>query len=102
MTSKEKNMNDDEKISAKEALRMKKVKEDEAKALARDQARAKAYLAREQEIEKGQKIKETQRVKERADEELQDVAKEKARKEAYQAREKAISEDQEARKLKNG
>ena len=94
-------MNDQEEKSAKETLRIEKLKTEEAKIAAKDQARAKAYLAREQEIEKGQKVRETQKAKDRAKEEVSELAKDKSRKEAYLAREKIIADEQEARKLKN-
>ncbi len=94
-------MNNQEEKSNKETLRIKKMKDEEARILAKEQARTRAYLAREQEIEKAQKIKEDQRASGRADEEIQEMAKEKARKEAYQARENKIAEDQEARKSRN-
>lgn len=94
-------MKEHEEKSAKEVLRIEKLKAEEAKSQAKDQARTQTYLAREHELEKAQKIKDNQRAKERADEDIREQAKEKARKEAYQAREKAIAADQEARKLKN-
>ncbi len=94
-------MKNQEEKSDKEALRSKRMKAEEARILAKEQARTQAYLAREQEIEKAQKIKEDRRAMDRADEEIRELAKEKARKEAYQAREKKITEEQAARKSKN-
>ncbi len=94
-------MNNQEEKSDKEIIRKEKLKIEEAKIRAKEQARTQAYLAREQEIEKAQKTKEDRRARDRADEEIREVAKEKARKEAYQAREKIIAEEQEARKAKN-
>ncbi len=94
-------MKNHEQSSTDEALRKEKQKADEAKIFAREQSRTRAYLARELEIEKAQKIKEDQRAKDRAEEEIREQAKEKARKEIYQARERKIAEDQEARKSKN-
>ncbi len=90
-----------EENTAAETARIEKLKNEEAKLLAKEQARTQAYLAREQEIEKAQKIKDDQRARDRADEEARELEKEKARKEAYQAREKAIAENQEARRQKN-
>jgi len=87
--------------SDKETIRIEKLNTDEARLLAKQKAKTQAYLAREQEIEKAQKIKEDQRARDRAEGEARELAKEKARKEAYQAREKKIAEDQEARRLKN-
>jgi hypothetical protein len=94
-------MENHEETSDKETERKEKLRIEESKLLAKEQVRTRAYLAREQEIEKGQKIKEDQRARDRADEEIREVAKEKARKLAYQAREKAIADEQEAKRLKN-
>jgi hypothetical protein len=97
----EKNMTDHEEKSTKESLRVEKLKAEEARLLAKDQARTKDCLAKELEIEKTQKAKSAGRAEERARGEIQEVAKEKARKEAYIAREKKIADELEARKLKN-
>jgi len=97
----EKNMENHEVDSAKETLRKEKLNADESKLLAKEQARTKAYLAREQEIENKEKVRETHRVVERAQEEVREQDKEKIRKEAYQAREKKIAEDMEQRTQKN-
>ncbi len=94
-------MNSQEENADKEIIRKEKLKIEEAKNRAKEQARTQAYLAREQEIEKAQKIKDDQRARDRKDEEIRELAKEKSRKEAYQAREKKIAEEQEARKVKN-
>jgi hypothetical protein len=89
-----------EEKSAEENARIEKLKAEEARLLAKEQVRTKVYLAREQEIEKTQKIKETQRAKDLKEEEIREQAKEKARKDAYLAREKIIADEQEARRLK--
>jgi hypothetical protein len=94
-------MKDQEDNSVKETQRKEKLKAEEAEQVAKDQARKKAYLAREQEIEKGQKSRETRQAEKRASEDIQDSAREKARKETYLAQEKKIAEGQEARKLKD-
>ena len=94
-------MDNYEENSAKETLRKDKLKAEEAQSLTRDQERSKAYLAREQKIENGQKIKENQRTEDRVGEENRELVKEKARKEAYAAREKILAQEQETRKLKN-
>ncbi len=93
-------MRDQEEYSEKEAQRQKKLKAEEAEQVAQDQVRKKAYLAREHEIEKGQKSRETRQAEKRASEDIQDSARERARKETYLAQEKKIAQDQEARKLK--
>jgi hypothetical protein len=84
-----------------ETLRKEKLRAEESKSLAKEQERTKAYLAREQKIEKGQRLKENQRTDDLASEEIRELAKDKARKEAYLAREKTIAAEQENRKLKN-
>ena len=90
--------NKEEYLLAKETERIEKLKAEEVKLLAKDQARTKAYLNREREIEKAQKLKEDQRSRDRADEEVRERDKDKARKEANLAREKIIAEEQEARR----
>ena len=90
-----------EEYSEKEAQRQKKLKAEETEQAARDQERKKAYLAREHEIEKGQKSMETRQAEKRAAEDIKDSAREKARKAAYIAQEKKIAEVQEARRLKD-
>jgi hypothetical protein len=96
----EKRMNNQEEKSPKETLRIEKLKAEESKLLATDQARTKAYWAREQAIEKGQKIKETRKVEDLANQAIKELAKDKSRKEAYLAQEKKIAEEQETRKFK--
>ncbi len=93
-------MKEQEKDSAQETSRKEKLKIEEAKLLAKMQARTQAYSEREKVIEKEQRIKEAQRAKDRAAEEIREQAKEKARKEAYLAREKVIAEELEARRKK--
>ncbi|MBN1190614.1 MAG: hypothetical protein JXA46_12745 [Dehalococcoidales bacterium] len=94
-------MKNQEEKPDKEAMRVEKLKAEDARLLAKEQARTKVYLAREQEIERVQKLKENQRAEERAREEATELVKEKARREAYLAREKIIAREQETRKLKN-
>jgi len=94
-------MKNQEQNSNKEALRKEILKNKEARLLAEDQARTKAYSAKEQVIEKAQKLKDAQRAEERAREEIKELAKEKSRKEVYLAHEKIIAAEQEARRLKN-
>lgn len=93
-------MRDNEKELAKAAKRADQYKAAEAEQLAKEQVRKKAYLAREQALEKAGKAKQTKRAGKRASEEAGEVKKEQARREAHAAREQAIAEDQEARKLK--
>jgi len=57
--------NQEEELN-KENLRKEKLKAEEAKLLAKEQARTKAYLAREQELEKGQKARELREAGKRA------------------------------------
>ncbi len=90
-------MRDREIQSSKETKRAEKSKAEEVELLAKDQVRKKAYLAREQEIEKGQKAKAAKRGENHASEEIKELAREKARKEAYTVREKAIAEALETR-----
>ena len=94
-------MKDKEEHSAKDTMRAKKLGAQEVERLTNEQVRAKAYLAREQEIEKAQKAKDTKRAENRASEDIKKLARENARKEAYFAKEKAIAEAQETRKLQN-
>ena len=83
--------------TTRETLRLEKLHSAEAKLLAREKVRTKAYLVREQEIEKVQKQKEDQRALERVSQEIKDQSKEKARREAYVAREEKIAANLAAR-----
>jgi hypothetical protein len=94
-------MNNQEKDALKEARRKERLKAEEAEQVAKDKVRRKAYLVREQEIEKGQKTRELRQAEKRASEDVKDSAREKSRKETYLAQERAVSKDQEARKLKD-
>ena len=87
--------------ATKETQRKQKLKAEEAEQIAKDKVRKKVYLAREQEIEKGQKARELREAEKRTAEDIKDSAKEKARKETYLAQEKALARDQEARKAKD-
>ena len=93
-------MTNQEEESLKEAKRKEiRIKED-AERLAKEQVRKKAYLTREQAIEKTWKVNKTKRSENRATEEIEQSAKDQARKEALFAEEQTIAEAQEARKLK--
>jgi len=92
-------MTDQEEQLLKETKRAEKRAAEDIEQLARDQARRKANLAREQAIEKDQKERETKRAEKRAAEDIKQLAKDQARKKANLAREQAIVEAQEARKL---
>ena len=93
-------MNNQEE-TLKETQRKKELKAEEVQQLVKDEARKKAYLTREQEIEKGQKARELREAEKRTAEDIKDSAREKARKETYLSQEKAIARDQEARKAKD-
>jgi len=93
-------MTDQEEQSLKEAKRVEKRATEEIEQLAREQARRKANLAREQAIEEDQKERETKRAEKRAAEDIEQLARDQARKKTNLAREQAIAEAQEARKLK--
>ncbi|MFC1993573.1 hypothetical protein ACFLV3_07225 [Chloroflexota bacterium] len=94
-------MTDQEEQSLKETKRKEKRIEEETEGLAKEQGRKKAYLAREQAIEKASKASKTKRTEKRAAEGIRQSAKDQTRREAYLAREQAIAEAQEARKLKD-
>ncbi len=93
-------MTDQEEQSLKEAKRKEKRATEENEQLARDQARRKANLAREQTIEKDLKERKTKQAEKRAAEEPERLAKDQAKRKANLARERKITEGQEARKLK--
>jgi hypothetical protein len=94
-------MRDREEYSAKEAKRIEKLKADETAQLSKDDVRKKAYLARELEIEKGQKAKIAKQAEKRASQDTKDLAREKTRKETYLAQEKKTADGHEARRLKD-
>ena len=93
-------MRDQEEQSLKEARRVEKRVAEEADQLAKDQVRKKAYLTREEAIEKALIARKTKRTEKQTAEEIGQSAKDQARREASVAKEQAIAEAQEARKLK--
>jgi hypothetical protein len=93
-------MTDQEEQSIKEVRRREKLIKEEAERLARERERKKAYLAREQVIEKASEAKEAERSQKRAVEESEQANREKARKDAFLAREKMLAEAAEAKKLR--
>ena len=93
-------MRDEEEQSVKEAKRVEKRVRGEAGRSAKEQVRKKAYLAREQAVEKTWKAKETKRAEKRATEETEQSSRDQARRRALFTREQTIAQAQEARKLK--
>ena len=93
-------MTDQEEQSLKEAKRKEKRATEEIEQLARDQARRKANLDREEAIEKSSKARKTKQTEKRAAEGIGQSARDQARRKVNLAREQAIVEAQEARKLK--
>jgi hypothetical protein len=93
-------MRNQEEQSLKEAKRAEKHTAEQAEQLAKDQVRKKAYLIREEAIEKASKARKTKRTEKQAAEEIGKSAKDQARRDASLAKEQAIAEAQEARKLK--
>ncbi len=91
-------MNQEEKSA--EEHKKEKIAAEEARMLVGEQARKKAYLTKEEAIEKASKLRVEKRAPGRAEEEAKQRTKELERKKAMLAREKAIEEAQEARKLK--
>jgi hypothetical protein len=92
-------MNNQGEKSPEEILRIQKNNTEEAKLLAKDQARHEAYVAKERELEKEQNARAAKRAENQAKEEIKEKAKEKARKEDYLAREKKNAEEQDKRRL---
>jgi len=93
-------MRDQEEQSLKEAKRAGKRTTEEAEQLAKDQVRKKAYLIKEEAIEKASKASKTKRMEKLAAEEIGQSAKDQARRDVSLAKEQAIAEAQETRKLK--
>ena len=93
-------MIDQEEQSLKETKRKERRIKEDAERLAKEQVRKKAYLAREQAIEKTWKANKTKRSEKRATEEIEQLPRDQARKKALLAEEQTIAEAQEARKLK--
>jgi hypothetical protein len=79
-----------EKRDAEQALR-----------LAKELERKKAYLAREQAIDKASQSKQSERAEKRATEEGAQLARDEARRKAYSARETAMAEARESKKLRD-
>ena len=93
-------MTDQEQQSLRETKRKEKRIEEETEGLAKEQVRKKAYLVREEAIEKALKAKKTKRTEKHATEDIEQLARDQTRKKAYFAKEQAMAEAQEARKLK--
>jgi hypothetical protein len=96
----EKGMTSETENSTKETLKKEKLKAEDDKSLSKEQERSRVHFAREQEIEKGLKIKENKRAVNRVSQEIKEQARDKVRKDAYIAREKKLAEEQAARKSK--
>jgi hypothetical protein len=94
-------MRDKEEYSVKETKQIEQLKMEEADRLAKEDIRTKAYLAKEQEIEKSQKAKDAKQSEKHASENIKASAREKRRKETYLAQEKKLAEGHEARRLKD-
>jgi len=94
-------MGDQEKQTQQEAERAEKRVAAEAVDLVKEQARKKAYLAREEAIDKTSKATAAGRAEKRASDDSKGRAREKAGRDDYFANEKKIAEGQEARKLKD-
>jgi hypothetical protein len=73
----------------------------QAKQLEKEQERKKAYLAREQAIERASQSKHVERAEKRVAEDALQLARDDARKKAYFAREAAMSEARAEKKLKD-
>ncbi|MFC1935128.1 hypothetical protein ACFLXZ_02305 [Chloroflexota bacterium] len=93
-------MIDQEEQSLKQTKRKEERAAEEIELLAKDQARRKANLAREQAIGEDQKVRKTKRAEIRAAEDIRQSARDQSRREANLAKEQAISEAEDARKLK--
>ena len=93
-------MRDQEEQPLNEAKRKEKRAAEEAEQLAKDHARRKANLVREEAIEDDQKKRGIKRAEKQAAEEIKQSARDKARRKDTLAREQATEKDQEARKLK--
>src|SRR4030042_1379213 len=93
-------MRDQEEQLQKKAKQSRKRTAEEAECIAKEQVRKKAYLVREEAIEKASKARKTKRTEKQAAEEIGQSAKDQARREAYLAKEQTIEKAQEARKFK--
>jgi hypothetical protein len=93
----------DHKGKSEEETRRREARDaEEARSLAKERERKRAYLVREQAIEKAAASKRSERVGAGSIEETERLTREQVRKEAYSANEKRIAQAQEARKLKAG
>jgi hypothetical protein len=93
-------MTDQEEQPLEETKRKERRIKEDAERLAKEQVRKKAYLAREQAIEKTWKANKIKRAENRAAEEIEQLPRDQARKKALLAEEQTIAEAQDARKLK--
>lgn len=93
-------MSDQQNKPGKETTSKEKHAAEEALRAAKEQERKKAYLAKEQAIQKASDSRRTEQAAKRATEESDRLAREETRKRAYSAKEKGTAEASEARKLK--
>ena len=75
--------------------------EEDARRVAEGQERKKAYLAREQTIQKASDSRHSKEAAKRADKETDRLAREETRKKAYSAKEKNMAEAHKARRLRD-
>lgn len=83
------------------AVQKEKRDAEQALRLAKELERKKAYLAREQAIDKASQSKQSERAEKRATEEGAQLARDEARRKAYSARETAMAEARESKKLRD-
>jgi len=94
-------MKDQTNPSQKDNRQDEKHVAEEARRIAEEQKRKKAYFAKEEELEILSKIKASEHAAKRVAEEVEQSSKDQARKAAYLAREKDIADAETARKLGN-
>jgi hypothetical protein len=94
-------MKDQRKPSELETRQKEKGDAEDARRLASEQDRKKAYLAREQAIQQAADSRHSEQAGKRAGEEADRLAREETRKKTYSAREKDMAEAHEARRMKD-
>ncbi len=93
-------MGDQKEQPQKDDKRSGKRAAEEAERITKEQLRKRAYLVKEETIEKASKARKTRQMEKQTAEEIRQSDKDQTRKKIYFAKEQALAEAQEARKLK--
>jgi hypothetical protein len=94
-------MKDRKRQPEQEAGEKERLDEEVARRVAEEQGRKKAYMAKEQTIQRASDSRHSKQAGKRAVEETDRLAREEARKKAYSAKERDMADAHEARRLRD-